>query len=422
MKTASLKRRSTKLFPRITRKNSWNYFSKRFTVLSLIFALASAIAFAGNPILPSPCDELRNQGFNNLFNMHYQESKTDFEGMIHADPNQPAGYIYLGYAIWLNYLADLRRLQTNVYNKNNAFFDTRTEDKADAKVDAEFRKNMNKGVELAEARLKKDKNDLQAMYYLGVAKNFLAGYEATVNRSFFSALRNGSKGVDLHRDVIEKDPKFIDAYLSVGMYDYIVGSLPLAVKILVFFGGVHGSKKDGLAAVEKVYREGVYGKDEAGVLLVMLYDREKRRVDSLNVLHDLTKKFPENYLFALERAMAQANLKRFEESYKTFDSILLNNNAMTRMPDIIHYQYAEALFAGKQWNAALNHYVEATKFPKAPQSLKTMAMLSEGRCYDAMGQRENALKRYADVLKRDEIFNSHDIAKSFQKKPFMPAP
>jgi hypothetical protein len=402
------------------RKNSWNYSSKRLAALPIIFVLTSAIAFAGNPILPSPSDELRNQGFNNLYNMRYQESKANFEGIIQADPNQPAGYIYLGYAIWLNYLADLRRLQTNVYNKNNAFFDTRKEDKADAKVDAEFRKNMNKGVALAEALLKKNKNDLQAMYYLGVAKNILAGYEATVNRSFFSALRNGSKGVGLHRDVIKKDPTFIDAYMSVGMYDYIVGSLPLAVKILVFLGGVRGSKKDGLAAVEKVYREGIYGKDEAGVLLVMLYDREKRRVDSLNVLHELTQKFPQNFLFALERAMAQANLKRFEESYKTFDSILLNNNAMTRMPDIIHYQYAEALFAGKQWNAALHHYVEATKSPKAPEALKTMAMLAEGRCFDAMGQRENALKRYADVLKRDEIFDSHDIAKRFQKKPFMP--
>ncbi len=404
------------------RTNYSNYSINRFSIPCVIFVLTSAIAFAGNPILPSPSDELRNQGFQNLFNMRYQESKEDFEAIIQAHPDHPAGYIYMGYAIWLNYLADLRRLQTNVYNKNNAFFDTRTEDKADAKVDAEFRKNMNKGVELAEGQLKKNKNDLQAMYYLGVAKNILAGYEATVNRSFFSALRNGSKGVDLHRDVIEKDPTFIDAYLSVGMYEYIVGSLPLAVKVLVFFGGVHGSKTDGLAAVERVYRQGVYGKDEAGVLLVMLYDREKRRIDSLNVLRELTKKFPENFLFALEQAMALSNLKRFEESYKTFDSILLNNRAMTSMPDIIHYQYAEALFAGKNWSKALDHYVEATKSKKAPESLKTMAILAEGRCFDALGQRENALKRYDEVLKRDEIFDSHDIAKGFQKNPFMPAP
>jgi hypothetical protein len=404
------------------RRNCSNYCIKQFAVPCVIFVLTSSIALAGNPILASPSDELRNRGFQNLFNMRYQDSKADFDAIIQAQPDHPAGYIYMGYAIWLNYLADLRRLQTNVYNKNDAFFDTRKEDKADVKVDAEFRKNMNKGVELAEAQLKKNKNDLQAMYYLGVAKNILAGYEATVNRSFFSALRNGSKGVDLHRDVMKKDPTFIDAYLSVGMYDYIVGSLPLAVKILVFFGGVHGSKKDGLAAVERVYREGVYGKDEAGVLLVMLYDREKRRIDSLNVLHELTKKFPENFLFALERAMALSNLKRFAESYKTFDSILLNSNAMTRMPDIIHYQYAEALFAGKEWNAALNHYAEAAKSPKAPEALKTMAILAEGRCYDAMGQRDNALKRYDEVLKRDEVFDSHDTAKDFQKKPFLPAP
>jgi tetratricopeptide (TPR) repeat protein len=404
------------------RTNCSNYSNNRFSISCVILVLTSAIAFAGNPILPSPSDELRNQGFQNLLNMRYQESKEDFQAIIQAHPDHPAGYIYMGYAIWLNYLADLRRLQTNVYNKNNAFFDTRKEDKADTKVDAEFRKNMNKGVELAEGQLKNNKNDLQAMYYLGVAKNILAGYEATVNRSFFSALRNGSKGVDLHRDVIEKDPTFIDAYLSVGMYDYIVGSLPLAVKVLVFFGGVHGSKKDGLAAVERVYREGVYGKDEAGVLLVMLYDREKRRIDSLNVLRELTKKFPENFLFALEQAMALSNLKRFEESYKTFDSILLNTRAMSSMPDIIHYQYAEALFAGKNWSNALDHYVEATKSKKAPESLKTMAMLAEGRCFDAMGQRENALKRYDEVLKRDEIFESHDIAKGFQKNPFLPAP
>ncbi|MCI0417190.1 hypothetical protein L0222_30840 [bacterium] len=340
--------------------------------------------------------------------------------MIQADPTQPAGYVYLGNAIWLNYLADLRRLQTNVYNKNNAFFDTKTQDKADPKIDAEFRKNMNKAVELAETRIKRNKNDIQAIYFLGVAKNILAGYEATVNRSFFSALRNGSKGVDLHRDVIKKDPAFIDAYLSVGIYDYIVGSLPLAVKILVFLGGVHGSKKNGLETLERVYREGTYGRDEAGVLLVMIYDREKRMEDALKVLNELNLKFPENSLFALERAMKLASLGRYEQSYQAFESILRNDRATAYMPDVIHYQYAEALFAGRSWNTALGHYAEAGQSKKASESLKTMALLGQGRCFDAMDQREMALKRYEEVLNRKEAFNSHDAAKELKKKPFAP--
>jgi tetratricopeptide (TPR) repeat protein len=352
--------------------------------------------------------------------MQYQEAKSNFEAMIQTDPNHPAGYINLGKAVWLNYLADLRRLQTNVYNKNDAFFDTEKEEKANPKVDAEFRKNMTKGVELSEQRLKKKPNDLEALYYLGVAKNILAGYEATVNRSFFSALRNGSKGVDLHRDIIKQDPAFMDAYLSVGMYDYIVGSLPLAVKILVFFGGVHGSKKDGLATVERVYRDGQYAKDEAAVLLVMLYNREKRLTDVLKVLDYLSQKYPGNSFFALERAMALAHLKRFIQSREAFDSILKDAKAMNYMPDVIHYQYGEALFSAWDWDAAASQYAEAANSPKAPAAMKTLATLNEGRCYDAMGKRDRALERYNEVLKKRDAFDSRKMATELIKKPYVP--
>jgi tetratricopeptide (TPR) repeat protein len=352
--------------------------------------------------------------------MRYPDAKSDFEKMIQLDPKHPAGYIYLGNSIWLNYLADLRRLQSNVYNKSNAFFDTEKQEKANPKIDAEFRKNMNKGVTLAESRLKTNRNDVEAMYFLGVAKNILAGYEATVNRSFFSALRNGSKGVDLHRDLIKKDPAFIDAYLSVGMYDYIVGSLPVAVKILVFFGGVHGSKKKGLATLERVHRDGNYAKDEAAVLLVMLYNREKRLADALQLLDELTKKYPGNSLFALEHAMTLAQLRRFVQSQEAFEQIMQNQHAMSYMSDVIYYQYAEALFAAGDWDTAAARYADSANSPKAKPAMKTLAILNEGRCLDAQGKRDLALKRYGEVLKRPDVFNSHKSAKTLQKTPFKP--
>ncbi len=400
-------------------KNYFN-FCKVFVLLIPFLFPISALSAAQDPLLPPQLDELRTQGFTHLFNMRYQEAQSSFESMTQADPKHPAGYIYTGNAIWLHHLADLRRLQSNVYNKSDAFFDNEKQEKANPKVDTEFRKNMNKGVELAELRLEKNPNDIEAIYFLGVAKNILAGYEATVNRSFFSALRNGSKGVDLHRDLIKRDPAFIDPYLSVGMYDYIVGSLPVAVKILVFFGGVHGSKKNGLAAVEKVYRDGGYARDEAAVLLVMLYNREKRLSDALNVMNYVSEKYPENSLFALERAMTLAQLKKFVQSQEAFDSILKNTRAMSYMPDVIYYQYGEALFSAGDWDTAASRYAEAANSPKAPAALKTMALLNEGRCYDAMGKRELALKRYSEVLKRPDVFESHKAAKELTKTPFKP--
>ncbi|HSE43581.1 MAG TPA: tetratricopeptide repeat protein, partial [Acidobacteriota bacterium] len=278
----------------------------------------------------------------------------------------------------------------------------------------------NKGVQLAESRLKQNPKDLQTMYLLGVAKNTLAGYEATVNRKFFSALRNGSKGVDLHKTVIKRNPAFVDAYLSVGMYDYIVGSLPFAVKILALIGGVHGSKKNGLATVERVYRDGEYARDEAATLLAMLYDREKRPNDALKVLNDLNERYPGNSLFALERATKLAQLKRFAQSQEAFDAILQNPKAMNYMPDVINYQYGEALFAAKDWDTAAIHYAEAARSVKAPPAVKTLALLNEGRCLDAIGKRKTALNRYDAVLKRPDVFRSHKMAKSLQKTPFKP--
>ncbi len=155
-------------------------------------ALTVTPAFASTGPLPPRMNELRAAGFRHLFNMNYADARKDFERMIALEPHHPAGYVYLANAIWLNYLAELRRLQTNIYNKGNSFYKDSQDEAVDPAVDDAFRKNINKAVLCAEAELAANKNNVNALYYLGLARNISAGYEATVKRSFFSALRNGS--------------------------------------------------------------------------------------------------------------------------------------------------------------------------------------------------------------------------------------
>ncbi|HEY4490538.1 MAG TPA: hypothetical protein VI958_01010, partial [Acidobacteriota bacterium] len=231
---------------------------KRGALCGVILLLASS-AMASATALTPELESIRAEGFEALYNMNYEMAKTKFESMTKVDPQHPAGYIYTASTVWLNYLFKLRRLQTSLYNRNDAFFTKKTKE-LDPAVDKEFTEIMSKGMRLCEEKLKKDKNDIHAMYYLGIAKGAYAGYETTVRRSFFSSLKNGSAAVDLHRNVLKRDPGFIDAYVSLGMYDYVTGSLPLAVKILAFLGGVRGSKKDGIAKLEKVVREGHYAR------------------------------------------------------------------------------------------------------------------------------------------------------------------
>ena len=373
-------------------------------------------ALAGD-LLPPGLEAPRHEGIDSLFNMNYDGARQAFQKMIDADPNHPAGYIYMANTIWLGHLAELRRLQTNIYNRGNSFF-SKTEDKVNPKIDQAFRRQIDKGIALCESRLKSNKNDLSSMYYLGIARNIVAGYEATVKRSFLPALRNGSKGVALHREIVQKNPRMIDAHLSVGMYNYVVGSLPLAVKVLVFLGGVRGSKKDGIAMLERVAKDGDFAKDESKVLLVMLYNREKRPADSLKMLNELVSRYPKNSLFRLERAMTFAQLKKFSESAAQFDLLLKDSSATSYIPDLIHYQYGTMLTDAGKWEEAQSHYVTALNSPKAPPALVTLAHLKSGNCLDVLGKRENAIAEYQTVLKREDVFDSHDQAKKYSKTPF----
>lgn len=399
------------------RMNFSNCFPERW-ILILLFLLQGLTLGHAASLLGPELDEQRAAGFNALFNMKYDEAISHFEAMRNAAPDEPAGDLYEANAIWLKYLASLRRLQSNVYNRNNAFFDDKANDAVDPKVDAEFQEHLERGIELAEHLLDANKKSKKGLYYLGVGKNIQAGYEATVKRSFFSALRNGSKGVSLHRDLLEIDPSFTDAYLAVGMYEYVVGSLPLAVKIVVFFGGVHGSKKDGLKMLETVAEKGDYGKHEARTLLVMLYDREKRFEDSLRILDQLTVSFPENFLFRLEKASTLAQLSHLKASSDVFEELLRDEAAMKYMPDLIHYQYADTLMRGKLWNHAKEHYIAAYEAKEAPASLRTMAHLGAGKCLDALGERAAALAEYAIVMKQKKALDAQDQAGAYIKNPF----
>src|SRR2546423_3762970 len=71
--------------------------------------------------------------------------------------------------------------------------------------------------------------------------------------------------------------------------------------------GVRGSKKRGLETIERVSREGQWARDVARVLLVDLYKREKRWNDSIKTAHELSERYPRNYLFKLQMADALAS-------------------------------------------------------------------------------------------------------------------
>src|SRR5262249_58598820 len=137
-----------------------------------------------------------------------------------------------------------RGLESSLYGDDDTFCST-SDDKADPKVVDECRTLTRQARVLTEARLKQFPKDPEALYFMGAIEGLKASFEEAVERRHFAALKDGSDAVDKHREVIKLDPSYRDAEITIGLYDYTVGALPLPVKIAAGMVGVFGSEKAG---------------------------------------------------------------------------------------------------------------------------------------------------------------------------------
>ena len=297
-------------------------------------------------------DKLRSEGYQALYNLDYETARRHFQKMIELAPDHPAGPQCMAASLWIQQLNESWELKSTLYS-DKAYKNEKR--KVDQRQVDEFRRWTRRAKQLAEARLKRNDRDIEALYFLGAAEGLEAAFSAAVERKFMSALRTGSSAVDHHRKVLELSPQFYDAELTIGLQNYVIGSLPLPAKMLASTIGVRGSKKRGLKELEHVAREGRMGRDVAHVLLIDLYKREKRWDDAIATARDLSQRYPRNYLFKLQMADAMAlKIAAARKAKKPIDAVqerelfavfesLLRDKTLAAQTQLIQFRRNETL-------------------------------------------------------------------------------
>ena len=403
---------------------------KLISVLVLLFCWVGVVS-AQQPWLTDSerarFEELRRSGLDALYNIDYDKANRDFKEIVQLYPNHPGGYQLLAARLWIKTLYESRRLQVSLYS-SESFYVNSEDDKVDPKIVTEFRNLTREAKRLAEAKLKQEPKNVEAFDFLANTEGLKAAFEEAVERRHITALRDGNDAVDHHREVLRLDPKYIDAQITIGLYEYVVGSLPLPVKIIAGATGFHGSKKRGLKLLEQVAAEGRWAQDDAKTVLVLLYTREKRFDEAVKLTRELSAKYPRNYLLRLETADGLVSLaaqkrkandragavQAEQEAFATFDEMLRDRNVREtagRALDLIHFKYGEALLTAGANERAAKEFLATTKADHAEAGLVTMAHLYAARAYDVAGKRDEALAQYKEVLARPNVYDAHDEAK-----------
>jgi predicted Zn-dependent protease len=395
---------------------------KHPVVSLLLFLCLGKVAAQTTSSNAAHLDELRAQGYQALYNLDYNTARKYFREMLQTAPDNPVGAECLATSIWLQQLNEQWLLQGSLYSNKAA---TDENDKADPQQTIEFRNSIRQTKQLSQLRLRRDPHDQEALYLLGAAEGLEAAYFAGVERKFMSALRSAQDSVEHHRALLKMAPDFHDAELTIGLYNYVVGDLPLPVKMLVAPMGVKGSKKRGLETLERVTKEGHWARDLGLVLLVDLYKREKRWSDAIKVTRELVSRYPRNYLFKLQLADALTNRRLAEpgssesdrsEVIAIFESLTSAETNETS-PNIC-FRYGQALLllgnsidASKQFQLVVNNST-------AESRLRILSQLRLAQALDLAGKRNEALTQYRVVLKSASDKQVQDQARRGLREPY----
>ena len=364
-----------------------------------LLLLVATYASSAEKLMFRPADPLNAVAFDHFYNMDYPRAISEFEQVLQKHPNDPFAVNHLLTAVLFQELYRMGALNTGEY-ANDSFVAT-AHRPADPKVQQRIKELVETARAMEEKRLAANAKDVDALYARGVTRGQLSTYTALVERSWYSALKSAVGARKDHEQVLELSPDYTDAKLIVGAHNYVLGSLPWGVKILVKVIGQGGNKEKGIRYLKQAAAGGGETSTDAKIVLLLFLRREHKYPEALEIADGLVPRYPQNLLIALE----QGNLLRASghnpEAASAYQKIWQSGRDGL-YPDL-HYELAalslgDLLRAQKDYAGAASAYERVNQIQKPDPELLQKANLGAGEMYDVLKKRELALQKYQAVV------------------------
>jgi tetratricopeptide (TPR) repeat protein len=274
--------------------------------VALVPVVLIPLVFARGGSLPQQ-DVLDDPAFNHFYNLEYDQALAFFVAGARGARQSPDVQNHIAQTIFFRAMFRGGMLQSQMLTSSNSFL-RMPKLEMNAADQQQFEDAVQRAVELAQSRLDDNPNDAAALYALGVSYGLRCNYDFAVRKAYLDALHDMGAARKFHNRVTRIDPALLDAQLTQGVYDYVVGSLPLGWKMLGFMGGFQGNRARGIVTLKRVASEGSTNRIDATIILAAIYRRERRSTDAICVLKPLIAVVPRNYLLRLELAEMYGDL------------------------------------------------------------------------------------------------------------------
>lgn len=262
----------------------------RTLAVGLVWTMAANAAAADSAI---------DRTFDRMYRLDFPGALALVGSHIEKNPDDPLGHTVQAAAHLFRELNRLQILESEFFKD-----DSRIVDKRQLKPDAGTRdalfQSLDAGRRLARGRLDAKASDANALFSLCMAAGVQTDYMALIEKRQLSSLTHAKESHGWAVKLLQIDPSFHDAYLTTGVSEYLLGSMPFFVRWFVRFDQTEGSKTAAVRNLQTVAQSGRYLRPFAKVLLAVIHLREKRPGDAGQLLEELAREYPENPLFRRE--------------------------------------------------------------------------------------------------------------------------
>jgi len=244
-------------------------------------------------------------GFDLLYRQRFAEAREAFANWESRNPEQPFGQVAIAAGYLFEELSHQGVLTSDFFLNEKKFLHG-IEGNPDPERMSHFRDALARACELARERQKTNPKDGEALLALTLAAGMESDAESILQKKHLAGLKSMKKANGYAKELLAQHPDATDAYIALGIANYIIGSQSGGTRFALWFGGIHGDKKLGMEQVARTVEDGRYLRPFAKIILALAARRERQNALAQRLFHELSEQYPDNKQFASEYTKAMA--------------------------------------------------------------------------------------------------------------------
>ena len=239
-----------------------------------------------------------DDGYRQMYNLQFEQAHQTFREWQRTHPSDPMGPVSDAAAYLFSEFERLHILQSEFFSEDSNFLSMHKLT-PDPGLKRDFENDLGHTRQLV---MTGDSGDPDVMFAQVLSSGLESDYMALIEKRYLPALSETKQARAAAERLLQTQPKYYDAYVAIGVENYLLSLKPAPVRWLLRMGGSETDKETGIVKLRLTAENGRYLRPFARLMLVVAALRDKDSGGARTQLTWLAGQFPMNHLFREELA------------------------------------------------------------------------------------------------------------------------